>query len=256
MQAGEVRNLWSCMIKTHKADGFRGFFYGIKSPLLSNPLVNAVVFGTYGQANLMFQAESPFWRGVVSGSFAGLVNTIVVTPVELIKIKLQFQSHDKNLGQTIKYNGTLDCIFKTVSEEGTKGLFKGFVSTVYREIPGCASQFGFFELSKALFQDFNDNKELNTFHIFICGMIAGFNCWFWSYPQDVIKTKIQAGCFVQKGWDGGFYYLVKEIWRKEGWIGYWRGFSACILRSTIPNGFGFLTNHIVLSFLTKNIDFS
>ena len=48
------------MIKTHKADGFRGFFYGIKSPLLSNPLVNAVVFGTYGQANLMFQAESPF----------------------------------------------------------------------------------------------------------------------------------------------------------------------------------------------------
>lgn len=256
MQAGEVHSLVQCFVKTYRADRLRGFFYGISSPLCSVPIVNAVVFQAYGQANNMFQIESSFWKGIVSGSYAGLVNTMVVTPVELIKIKMQVQSHDSSLGQAIKYENAYQCVKATIQEEGIKGLFKGGVTTVYREIPGYAAQFASFEGSKAAFRVYTGNEELSMIHVFISGMIGGFNCWFWSYPQDVIKTKIQAGHPVIKGWDGGFNFLVKEIWRTEGWRGFWRGFSACGIRSTIPNGFGFLANDLVISFLTKINDTS
>ena len=252
MQAGEVKTMTSCLLKTYRADGVRGFFLGISSPLTSVPVVNAVVFGAYAQANSMFEIESSLWKGIISGSYAGLVNTIVVTPVELVKIKMQVQSNDCSIGQPIKYKNGFDCVRLTIKEEGIKGLFKGGVTTIYREIPGYATQFASFELSKALFREILGQDELPVICIFISGVIGGFNCWFWSYPQDVVKTKLQSGHTVVKGWDGGFVYLCKEIWRTEGWRGFWKGFSACTLRATIPNGFGFLANDLTMDFLIKN----
>ena len=37
----------------------------------------------------------------------------------------------------------------------------------------------------------NKNKQATFLEQFIAGGIGGFFCWFFSYPQDVIKTKLQ-----------------------------------------------------------------
>jgi solute carrier family 25 (mitochondrial carnitine/acylcarnitine transporter), member 20/29 len=251
MQAGEINSITSCFIKTFQADGLRGFYYGISSPLMSVPFVNAIVFAIYAHGNSLFTIESSFWKGIISGSYAGLLNTLIVTPVELIKIKMQLQSHNVKLGLPIKYNTSIECFVDIIKQEGFKGIFKGGVITCYREIPGYAGQFASFEASKELFKLYLGTENLSYVCVFICGTIGGFNCWFWSYPQDVIKTKIQSGHHVIKGYDGGTMYLVREIWKKEGWHGFWRGFSACSLRATIPNGFGFLANDLAISYMTK-----
>ena len=254
MQTGTVSSLSSCFVRTYKADGMRGFFKGMSSPLCSVPIVNAVVFAAYGHGNTLFDIESSFWKGIAAGSYAGLVNTAVVTPVELIKIKMQMQSNDPSLGHGRSYSSAIDCVRCVVREQGVRGLFKGSVATIYREIPGYAAQFASFEATKSFFYTFFELEELTKIHVFIAGMVGGFNCWFWSYPQDVIKTKIQSGIELKKSWDGGFTQVTKLIWRTEGWMGFWRGFSACFIRATIPNGFGFLANDMVTNFLIKNYD--
>ena len=253
MQAGEVRSLTACIKKTYKADHVLGFFKGISSPLCSIPFVNAIVFTAYGQANSLFSIDDTFLKGIISGSYAGLVNTVVVTPVELIKIKMQMQSNDPTIGSSKSYTSAWDCVKSVVKEEGIKGLFKGGTITIFREIPGYAAQFASFELALLFFHSYFGLEELNKGHVFIAGMIGGFNCWFWSYPQDVIKTKIQSGYKVNKGWDGGMTEMTKIIWRAEGFFGFWRGFSACFWRATIPNGFGFVVNDHVRNFLTDYI---
>lgn len=252
MQAGEVRSLTECIKKTHKADGIRGFFKGMSSPLYSIPLVNAIVFAAYGHANTLFDIDSIFLKGIVSGSYAGLVNTVVVTPVELIKIRMQIQSNDPALGKGKGYTTTWGCVKSIVKEDGVKGLFRGGVITIYREIPGYAAQFASFEGTKYFFYSYFELDELTKAHVFVAGMVGGFNCWFWSYPQDVIKTRIQSGAKVRRGWDGGTGEMTRMIWRTEGFFGFWKGFSACFIRATIPNGFGFLVNEEVTNFLTNN----
>lgn len=119
-------------------------------------------------------------------------------------------------------------------------MYRGNVSTILREIPGYAFQFACYEGSKHAFKRILNQDELPIWALFISGMIGGFNCWLWSYPQDVIKTRLQLGSYDYKTWDGGFSHVFKQIYCREGYKGFFRGFSAVTIRSTIPNGLGFL----------------
>lgn len=80
--------------------------------------------------------------------FAGFVNSFVLSPIELIKCRLQIQKESK---ANAYYKGPIDCFSKILKEEGVnKGLFKGLVSTLSREVPCYAGQFGGFYATKQL----------------------------------------------------------------------------------------------------------
>ena len=64
--------------------------------------------------------------------FAGLTNSPVVGPIELVKCRLQLQTET---AANAYYKGPIDCVRKMIVEEGPKSLFNGMVSTVLREVP-------------------------------------------------------------------------------------------------------------------------
>jgi hypothetical protein len=89
-----------------------------------------------------------FLQSLMAGSFAGFVNSFVLSPIELVKCRLQIQKEAKHEAY---YKGSADCIKKIIVEEGPRGLFKGLVSTITREIPCYAGQFGgYFYTKKVL----------------------------------------------------------------------------------------------------------
>jgi len=64
------------------------------------------------------------------------------------------------------------------------GLFKGMLSTMAREVPCYAGQFGSYFLTKKLIARVRevDEKKLKPIDSFVAGGVAGFFCWFFSYP--------------------------------------------------------------------------
>lgn len=67
------------------------------------------------------------------GMFAGFINSIILSPIELVKCRLQIQSESR---RDAYYKGTMDCFAKIAKEEGfRRGIFKGMVSTTAREVP-------------------------------------------------------------------------------------------------------------------------
>jgi len=85
-----------CVRRTFAREGLAGFYKGMASPLVTVPLVNAVVFASYGQAKWLLERRirkeaeadhNPVLRPLtvsetmVAGAFAGLVNSAVVGPV-------------------------------------------------------------------------------------------------------------------------------------------------------------------------------
>ena len=115
--------------------------------------------------------------------FAGFVNSFVLSPIELVKCRLQIQRESK---VDAYYKGPYDCFTKILREEGvSNGVFKGLVSTLAREIPCYAGQFGGFYATKQLLvrlQGLQSTHELGPFSLFISGGVGGFFTWLVSYP--------------------------------------------------------------------------
>jgi len=72
--------------------------------------------------------------GIISGGFCGLVNCVLVTPIELVKCRLQIQADNKKK----MYKGIMDCLVKTYNHSGIRGLYKGNYATIMREVPAYA----------------------------------------------------------------------------------------------------------------------
>ena len=63
-------------------------------------------------------------------------------------------------------------------------------STVAREIPAYSAQFSTYEILKDSLVS-EDHPNLTFLEGCIVGAFAGANCWIFSYPVDIVKTKIQ-----------------------------------------------------------------
>ena len=164
-------------IKTHiqtgqKLNTFKpsvlNFYKGISAPLLGVGIEKAIVFGTY---NYMHKKTDCI---PLSGAFAGLTASLIVSPYERLKIL-------KQNSQSFTYKEILNPRF----------LFKGLSATFTREVPGFAIYFTVYEyLKKCNFT--NHNKEITGLASFIYGGISGLSAWIFIYPQDKIKTIMQS----------------------------------------------------------------
>lgn len=149
-----------CLRKTIKHEGIRGLYKGMASPLAAQGFYKAVMFGAFGVASRGLKrmkgigpSNSPSGKKpgltildtVLCGAFAGTVNTLVLSPIELIRNRLMIQSSSS----TVLYTGVVDCIRKVVKNEGgILGLWKGWSATVLRDGPGVAVWFGAFEFAR------------------------------------------------------------------------------------------------------------
>ena len=65
-----------------KNEGFLQLFSGMYYPLITVPIINAIVFSSYELfKKITNKQELSFVNGIENGAFAGFVNTIVVSPV-------------------------------------------------------------------------------------------------------------------------------------------------------------------------------
>jgi hypothetical protein len=125
------------LMKTVRNEGFMGLYRGIPSPLLGSMVENSVLFSSYGLATRFLHPGDPetipFSLKLVAGGFSGMCVATVLTPVELIKCKMQ-----TNNDVVKRYASSLECFVATVRQGGLRSLFHGHVGTLCREIPGNA----------------------------------------------------------------------------------------------------------------------
>jgi hypothetical protein len=127
-------------------------------------------------------------------------------------------------------------------EKGIQGLYKGNVACLIRDVPGVAIQFAVYEHLKGNYLK-DDTLHLSLFESLVVGTGSATVGWLFSYPQDVIKTKIQLsaeGRYKNGRWfkDGGFVACGKEIYKGSGYRGFLVGIEACLIRAFYAEGIG------------------
>ena len=189
---------------------FRSLYRGLMAPLIGVGLEKAIVFGTYEVAMKKTNNHA------LSGGIAGLSASFIVTPFERVKILLQ-------TNQTI----TKDMITP-------KFLFQGWSATLYREMPGFAIYFSTYNALKKA----KGGSEISLIDSFTYGAIAGSTSWLFIYPQDRIKTHIQALKERKLGFIGGFQEILKE---GGGYRSFYRGFHFALMRAIPLHATAFMT---------------
>jgi solute carrier family 25 carnitine/acylcarnitine transporter 20/29 len=110
------------------------FYKGIYYPIVTIPIVNAVSFTSYELYKRLFNKEAlSFRNGMEAGAFSGVIGSLIVNPVELVKCRMQI-----NYGQ---FKSSVDCLHGIIREAGVRELYRGMFSTLMRELPSMAGQF-------------------------------------------------------------------------------------------------------------------
>lgn len=134
------------------------------------------------------------------------------------------------------------------SEGGVRGLFKGLVPTMAREIPGNAAMFGAYEGIKQYLAGGQDTSSLGRGSLMVAGGLAGATFWFSVYPTDVVKSVIQVDDFRNPKFSGSID-AFRKILASEGVKGLYKGFGPAMARSIPANAACFLAYEVTRSSL-------
>ncbi|OTA61526.1 mitochondrial carrier [Hypoxylon sp. EC38] len=136
--AGKYTGMIDVVAKTIKNEGILAMYNGLESTMWRHILWNAGYFGCIFQVKeLLPKADTKkgeILSGLISGSVGGTVGTILNTPMDVVKSRIQ--NSPKVPGQIPKYNWAWGACATVMKEEGFAALYKGFLPKVLRLGPG------------------------------------------------------------------------------------------------------------------------
>ncbi|KAF0852413.1 mitochondrial solute carrier family 25 (mitochondrial carnitine/acylcarnitine transporter) member 20/29 [Andalucia godoyi] len=260
LSAPVFRGPMDCLVRTVRHEGFRGLYKGVSSPLGGVPWMYTISFGSWGAAQKMLEKPGEknlsLFRVSLAGAISGVATTVVTTPVELLKIRLQTQYSAGTIGDVAnykpKYNGLLDCAVKSYREHGIrKGLFRGFNSVLLRDVPGSFFYFGAYVYAKRALVPVcgvQSESELPMWAQLFAGGFGGVAAWATCLPLDAIKTRIQHDTEGKyKGVMDAFGQAIKE----GGVKGLYRGVGPIFLRAFIADAVCFFCYEVAMKVLKK-----
>ena len=223
-------------------------------PLIGQAAINATVFGVEHMVYRRLQDSSQprnAMNSLIAGCAAGAVQSILVCPMELIKIRMQIQGvgkqhvswmmkkmstappGEKYAGQLLEtYQGPWKTTRIILQKQGITGVFRGWWLTVLREVPQFGIYFWSFDLIQEGIANFTGRSpdNLTVVQNSLAGGVTGVVTWCW-YPVDVIKSRFQSdGAIGRPKQYKGIIDCVSQSVKVDGWKVLWRGLQPTLFR--------------------------
>lgn len=191
----------------------------------------------------------------LTGAFSGMFTSFVLTPVELVKCKIQVPVEEAGAAVTNRVAPLrpMAVVREIFRHEGLLGFWHGQMGTLIREAGGCAAWFGGKETTSQFFMRRNLKKAntqaerdailanpLPLWQQALAGASAGVSYNFLFFPADTIKSRMQTSPlgrgFVKKTFAGE----ALALWQQTGVKGFYRGCGITCLRSAPSSAFIFM----------------
>ncbi|KAK4871582.1 hypothetical protein RN001_015706 [Aquatica leii] len=186
----------------------------------------------------------------VCGGFGGICTVLVGHPLDTIKVRLQTMPLPAP-GQKPLYAGTWDCLKKTVTLEGPKGLYKGMAAPLAGVAPIFAISFMGYGVGKRIFGPSQGN-ELTTTQYFLAGAFSGIFTTSIMAPGERIKCLLQIQQSSTKKLYNGPIDCALKLYKQGGIRSIYLGSLATIMRDVPASGLYFLTYEKLKNYLTDN----
>lgn len=234
----------------------RSLYRGISAPLLGAAIETSSLFFSYRVAQDLVVAASPtlrrqkeetngklqlpFQHLLFCGAASGAFTSLALTPIELIKCKMQVPITPSHLASDLGYTmtkppGVLQLVSSVFRTQGLLGFWHGQLGTLIRETGGSAAWFGSYEGIKLLYQRYDASvktiEDVKVWQQMTAGAVSGMAYNFAFYPADTIKSRMQTEEVGSSKTKGTFLSTSKELWRQSGLRGFYRGCGITVFRA-------------------------
>lgn len=243
--------------------GLRGLFRGHSATLLRIYPYAGIKFMAYEQfrARLIPNKSSETWlRRFYSGAAAGLTSVFLVYPLEVIRVRLAFETESSSKSSFSRicrqiYNeqppipppssassAVQATVLQVTPRSGLANFYRGFTPTLVGMIPYAGMSFlthdtiGDWMRHPAITQwttlpatQKNSSKarrvQLTAPAELFSGAVAGLVSQTASYPLEVIRRRMQVGGAVGDGHRMTMAETGRKIWLEKGWRGFFVGLT-------------------------------
>ncbi|XP_050016242.1 mitochondrial S-adenosylmethionine carrier protein [Alexandromys fortis] len=202
----------------NKAGGFRGIYAGVPSTAVGSFPNAAMFFLTYEYVKCLLHTDSASHfrpvKHMLAASAGEVVACLIRVPSEVVKQRAQVSASST----------TLQIFSAILNEEGIQGLYRGYKSTVLREIPFSLVQFPLWEALKQFCDSRCRNGEDAVWTSPDCWVshTGGFAAAV-TTPLDVAKTRIMLAKAGSSTAVGNVLSAMHAVWRAQGLAGLFAG---------------------------------
>lgn len=250
-----------CFQKSIQADGVRGLYRGISAPVVGAAIETSCLFffdsigsellhhsGIVPQGQV---ADKPWYAFWMSGAFSGALTSFFLTPVELVKCKIQVPETEAGVVKApLK---PLPVIRDIMRYQGLRGFWHGQMGTLIRETGGCAAWFGGRASASKVFMELNLRKAssaeererikaspLPLWQQAAAGASGGVLYNFLFFPADTVKSRMQTTPIGESTANRTFMSESRALWKEAGVKGFYRGCGITVARSAPSSAFIFV----------------
>ncbi|KAI1848476.1 hypothetical protein JX265_008742 [Neoarthrinium moseri] len=172
----------------------------------------------------------------LAGLAAGVTEAVaVVTPMEVVKIRLQAQHHSMADPLDVpKYRNAAHACYTVVKEEGFSALYRGVSLTALRQGSNQAVNFTaytYFKEALRRYQPQYEGGNLPSWQTTLIGLVSGAMGPLSNAPIDTIKTRLQKAT-AEEGVSAlqRITKIAAEMFKQEGFHAFYKGITPRIMR--------------------------
>lgn len=258
-----------CLVQTWRNEGIRGLYRGLPAPIVGAMAENATLFLSYNELQNLFRrfngqsssCDLALSQLALSGAGAGAITSFVLTPVELVKCKMQVQMLTPGASvvlpstSSLKRNslpGPISVLTSVIRNTGFRGLWLGQTGTLIRETGGGAAWFACKEFvgiklirRRAKLSGVEmGRKDILPWESAVAGACAGAAFNLSLFPADTVKSVMQTEEELRPRGKGipslTFFGTAKAMYKAQGIRGLYSGCGITVARSIPSSGLIFL----------------
>ncbi|XP_029665786.1 mitochondrial coenzyme A transporter SLC25A42 [Formica exsecta] len=180
------------------------------------------------------------WTSLVSGAVAGALAKTTIAPLDRTKINFQISK------QPYSARAAIGFLSKALRTEGLLSLWRGNSATMIRIVPYSAVQFTAHEQWKRILR-VNGAERKKPWASFLAGALAGVTSQTMTYPLDLMRARMAV---TLKAEYKTLRQAFSRIYKEEGILAYYRGFTATLLGAIPYAGCSFFTYDMLRYLLT------
>jgi solute carrier family 25 phosphate transporter 23/24/25/41 len=231
--------------------GFYGLYKGNSLSIFMSFLEQALRFAIIEYSKTHMHDEYgniPQQNFLYIGVITGVLSTFMIFPFDVIRIRMMSSMSIQQKSGVIKE------FRRTYHYFGYWGFYMGLIPHLMTVLPSGSLNVFFYNGIKKIAITDNDLEKPNIAKFMLLGGFAAYITGTVTYPLTLLTSRlIVANRDIKIHADRiGFFRIMANTYRNEGFNGFFKGYSACILRLFIAQSVNFgVYEKLKLNFVTK-----